>query len=280
MRRKRTILLGIFMVLSFSFTAFAKNESNAVQPAFAPVSSPAALPKAKKEAGLDDYSVFRPLSETDDFEEIKALESEMLKRANSLYTFGKLKKNMTASDIDYNKAVKIYMDNADSVLNDSMKNKEKFRSFLDTAEPIWVLQVSLGNQTVTYTFNIGRPVRDEIRGLLTSEQLAKLEREAGHWKIVKVAWGDGKGDDYKDYIREGMAQENLRDESSVVVIGGTPGISQPLAIMYEKETVKVIPASAAANDRLKSLMKQDGIQTPADDPIEICDLDDYIAALN
>lgn len=271
MRRKRTILIGIFMVLSCSFTAFAENESNAIQPASAPVSSPAVL---------DDYSVFRPLSETDDFEEIKALESEMLKRADSLYTSGKLKKNLTASDIDYNKAVKIYMDSADSAFNDSMKDREKFRSFLDTAEHVWVLQVSLGNQTVTYTFNIGKPVRDEIRGLLTSEQLAKLEREAGRWKIAKVAWGDGKGGDYKDYIRKGMAQENLRDESSVVVIGGTPGIGQPLAITYEKETVKVIPASAAANDRLKSLIKHNGIRTPADNPIESCDLDDYIAALN
>ena len=280
MKRKSIILLDILMVLSFPFAAFAESGRNFVQPASVATASSATPLESKEANTLDNYSVFQPLSETDDYEEIKVLESEMLERANALYSFGKLNKKMTASDIDYNKAVKIYMDHTESVFNDSMADMEKFRSFLDTAEHIWVLQVSLGNQTVTYTFNIGRPVRDEIRGLLTSEQLAKLEREAGHWKIVKVAWGDGKGDDYKDYIREGMAQENLRDESSVVVIGGTPGIGQPLAIMYEKETVKVIPASAAANDRLKSLMKQDGIQTPADDPIEICDLDDYIAALN
>ena len=208
------------------------------------------------------------------------LESEMLERANALYSFGKLNKKMTASDIDYNKAVKIYMDHTESVFNDSMADMEKFRSFLDTAEHIWVLQVSLGNQTVTYTFNIGRPVRDEIRDLLTSEQIEEMEREAGHWKIVKVAWGNGKGDDYKNYIRKGMAQENLSEELSVVVIGRTPEISQPLAITYEEETVKVIPTNTTANDRLKALMKRNGIQSRMDNPIEICDLDDYIAALN
>lgn len=280
MKRKSTILLGGLMVLSFSFTAFAENGRNLIQPASVATNSSATPLESKKEVTLDNYSVFQPLSETADFEEIKALESEMLERANALYTFGKLKEKMTASDIDYNKAVKIYMDNTESVFNDSMENMEKFRSFLNTTEHIWMLQVSLGNQTVTYTFNIGRPVRDEIRGLLTSEQIAEMEREAGHWKIVEVAWGNGKGDDYKDYIRKGMAQENLNDESSVVVIGGTPVIRQPLAITFEAEKVKVIPTNTTANDRLKSLMKRDGIQPRANNLIEICDLDDYIAALN
>ena len=41
-----------------------------------------------------------------------------------------------------------------------------------------------------------------------------------------------------------------RRESSVVVIGGTPEISQPLAIMYEGEKAKVVPTNAMANDRL------------------------------
>ena len=280
MKRKSIILLDILMVLSFPFAAFAESGRNFVQPASVATASSATPLESKEANTLDNYSVFQPLSETDDYEEIKVLESEMLERANALYSFGKLNKKMTASDIDYNKAVKIYMDHTESVFNDSMADMEKFRSFLDTAEHIWVLQVSLGNQTVTYTFNIGRPVRDEIRDLLTSEQIEEMEREAGHWKIVKVAWGNGKGDDYKDYIREGMAQENLRDESSVVVIGGTPEISQPLAITYEEETVKVIPTNTTANDRLKALMKRNGIQSRMDNPIEICDLDDYIAALN
>ena len=151
MKRKSTILLGGLMVLSFSFTAFAENGRNLIQPASVATNSSATPLESKKEVTLDNYSVFQPLSETADFEEIKALESEMLERANALYTFGKLKEKMTASDIDYNKAVKIYMDNTESVFNDSMENMEKFRSFLNTTEHIWMLQVSLGNQTVTYT---------------------------------------------------------------------------------------------------------------------------------
>ena len=66
----------------------------------------------------------------------------------------------------------------------------------------------------------------------------------------------------------------------MVVIGGTPVIRQPLAITFEAEKVKVIPTNTTANDRLKSLMKRDGIQPRANNLIEICDLDDYIAALN
>ena len=77
-----------------------------------------------------------------------------------------------------------------------------------------------------------------------------------------------------------MAQENLNDESSVVVIGGTPVIRQPLAITYEEEQVKVIPTNTTANDRLKSLIKRNSIQPQANNLIEICDLDDYISALD
>lgn len=77
-----------------------------------------------------------------------------------------------------------------------------------------------------------------------------------------------------------MAQKKLNDKSSVVVIGGMPMLRQPLTIAFEVEKVKVILVNTTANDRLKSLMKRDGIQLQANNRIEICDLDDYIAILN
>lgn len=280
MKRKCFILFGMLWVLSFSFTAFSQNGKNFIESDAMAADLDTTSLDVEKKIALDEHSVFQPLSETNDFEEIKALESEMLERAHALYTFGKLKEKMTASDIEYDKAVKIYMDSAESVFKDSIKTPEIFRSFLDRTEHIWMLQVCLGNQTVTYTFNIGRPLRNEIKDLLTAEQIAEMEREAGHWKIVKVAWGNGEGENYKDYIRKGMKQEDIKDESSVVVIGGTPVISQPLAITYESENVRVIPTNTTANNRMKSLMKRGGIQPRANGLIEVCDLDEYLAAFN
>ena len=75
MKRNSIILLGGLIVLSFSFTAFAENGRNLTQPASVATDSSATPLESKKEVTLDNYSVFQPLSETDDFEEIKALES-------------------------------------------------------------------------------------------------------------------------------------------------------------------------------------------------------------
>lgn len=280
MKMKSMFMLAALAVLSCSFVAFAENELGLPQLSSSLDNSLAAQTNFKNEVTLSDYSVFKPLSETDDFEEIRILEGEMLERANALYNFGKVNKKMTASDIDYSRAVRIYMDDTETVFNDSLKSIEDFYSFLDTAERIWVLQVPLDNQTVTYTFNIGRPIRDEIRSLLSPEQIAEMESEVGHWKIVKVAWGNVEGEYYKDYIRKGMEQESLDDESSVIMIGGTPVIGQPLAIALGAEQIKVIPTNSTADDRLKSLMSYDGVQSRLSSGIGIFNLDDYVAALN
>lgn len=260
MRQRGLILMGLLLTVLFSFPVFADTE-------------------IETDNAIEKYSTFIPLSETDDFDEIKALESEILERTQTLYTVGKLKEKMEPSDIDYDKAVKIYMNGAESVFNDSMADPNEFCAFLDQAEYIWVLQIPLGDQSVTYTFNIGMPVREEIKYLLTPEDIAEMESEVGHWKLVKAAWGNEKAENYKDYIKRGMAQGGLAEESPVVVIGGTPVIRQPLAIAYEQGGVKVIPVNETANRRMKSLLERTGMQTVTDNAVEVCDLKDYLEAL-
>ena len=250
MRRKGLVLFSAAFILAFSSTTFAE--------------SPA----------------FQPLSQTEDYHEIKALEEEMLERANALYEFGKLERKMRSTDIDLNKVVKIYMDGPDSIFSHSMADQAAFLSFLENTEHIWVLQVDLGSQTVTYTFNIGRPVREEIKHLLTPEQISEMEEEEGRWKIVKVAWGDTAGEDYKHYIKRAMAQEGIDEELPVILIGGTPEIWEPLAVLYDAGEVTLIPSSETANNRLRLLLNANGAQPLSSGrEIEVCSLEAFFTAL-
>ena len=234
-----------------------------------------------------EYSAFQQLSETADFPEIKALEANLLEQAHRLYTYGELSREITPSDIDYNRAVKIYMDGAEPAFDDSLESPEHFRAFLENAEYIWVLQVDLGSQTVTYTFDLGKPVQDDIRSLLSPEQIAEAERQAGHWRLVNTTWGQEAGESYRSYIKRALEQEQLDREASVVIIGGTPELRYPAAVLYGPEGVKIIPADPTANKRMKALLTNSrgssgadsGIGDCSDDRIAVCDGEAYRTAL-
>ena len=58
-----------------------------------------------------EFDFFEKLEDSKDYEEIEKLEYDMLEEANHLYELGDIHDKMNLDDIDFGKAVKIYMGN-------------------------------------------------------------------------------------------------------------------------------------------------------------------------
>lgn len=207
-------------------------------------------------ATMVEFDIFLPLKDTDDYAEIQALTDEMLEIANNLYDTGELKQKMRTSDIDFDKAVKIYMDRESSLIGLDSSDVDELSSYLKTAEYIWEVPVDVGSQTVTFTLNIGKGVNPETEDLLTEEQKNFINSKIDKWFIVRTSWGIQRGVDYKQYVKNQITQNSLSNESTFVLIGGIPEVNYPIAIEINKNQLEaVVPSSVETERSMKQILK-------------------------
>lgn len=207
-------------------------------------------------ATMVEFDIFLPLKDTDDYAEIRALTDEMLEIANNLYDTGELKQKMRTSDIDFDKAVKIYMDRESSLIGLDSSDVDELSSYLKTAEYIWEVPVDVGSQTVTFTLNIGKGVNPETEDLLTEEQKNFINSKIDKWFIVRTSWGIQRGVDYKQYVKNQITQNSLSNESTFVLIGGIPEVNYPIAIEINKNQLEaVVPSSVETERSMKQILK-------------------------
>lgn len=207
-------------------------------------------------ATMVEFDIFLPLKDTDDYAEIQALTDEMLEIANNLYDTGELKQKMRTSDIDFDRAVKIYMDRESSLIGLDSSDVDELSSYLKTAEYIWEVPVDVGSQTVTFTLNIGKGVNPETEDLLTEEQKNFINSKIDKWFIVRTSWGIQRGVDYKQYVKNQITQNSLSNESTFVLIGGIPEVNYPIAIEINKNQLEaVVPSSVETERSMKQILK-------------------------
>lgn len=202
-----------------------------------------------------DENIFLSITDTEDYPEILSLEDDMVARAQYLYEIGEIKRPINSEDIDYKKAVKIFMDGEDSITNSSTITKEILRDYLKDREYIWELPINIGSQTISFTFNIGKPLDDNLVDLLTEEQQEEIIANEGHWVIVRTAWNDIQVDDYKKYVTNSFANNQwIKSETASVLIGGIPNVYQPVAIVLADDASYVIPSCEATARSMKTLV--------------------------
>lgn len=203
---------------------------------------------------LVDEDMFLPLTKTDDYLDILSLEDDMLERVQYLYEMGEVNHPINSDDIDYGKAVKIFMDGKDSVTELSELTKDNLQNYLQDKEYIWELPINIGSQTISFTFNIGKPIDNNLISILTESQQEEIAMNEGHWIIVRVAWNDRSVDDYKKYVNKIFLDNELnKSETTSILIGGIPNMYQPVAIVLMDNNSYVIPSCEAATYSINSL---------------------------
>lgn len=202
--------------------------------------------------------MFLSLTMTEDYEEILSLEKDMLAKGQYLYEMGKIECPIDSEDIDYEKAVKIFMDGEYSITELSTITKSNLQDYLDKREYIWELPINVGSQTISFTFNIGKPFDNSLADLLTEEQQEEIKANEGHWMIARTAWNDSKIDDYKKYVNNILEKNQFEKlKTSSVLIGGIPNVYQPVAIVLADDAVYVMPSCEASAYAIATLVNND-----------------------
>ena len=177
-------------------------------------------------AGSAVYAAEIPVSDQDqlitsnDWTEISNLQDEM-------------KKEEPDATIDYDKALKVYVDC--NLIKLQTADTKKLTSALESANYVWVIPFKMEKTYGMFTVAKGLPLREEAKSVLTKAEQEEVKNHAGKWMITEIAEHTVKP--YYDILLE--KREALSDCTRVVLVGSQPGMRQPVALGMDDETARI-----------------------------------------
>ena len=185
-----------------------------------------------------EFDFFEKL-DSKDYEEIEKLKYDMLEEANRLYELGDIHDKMKLDDIDFGKAVKIYMGNTINI-SDFQDSKALFAK-LSTQDYIWELPVKVNNSFLTFTFNIGELVDKSTADLLSDSDIDIINSRVGHWFLLRASWNNSDTIDYRKCVNDILQKNNLLDSNKLfVLVGGIEPVYQPILLEVGDKVDSVI----------------------------------------
>lgn len=177
-------------------------------------------------AGSAVYAAEIPVSDQDqlitssDWTEISNLQDEM-------------KKEEPDATIDYDKALKVYVDC--NLIKLQTADTKKLTSALESANYVWVIPFKMEKTYGMFTVAKGLPLREEAKSVLTKAEQEEVKNHAGKWMITETA--EHTVEPYYDILLE--KREALSDCTRVVLVGSQPGMRQPVALGMDDETARI-----------------------------------------
>lgn len=129
-------------------------------------------------AGSAVYAAEIPVSDQDqlitsrDWTEISNLQDEM-------------KKEEPDATIDYDKALKVYVDC--NLIKLQTADTKKLTSALESANYVWVIPFKMEKTYGMFTVAKGLPLREEAKSVLTKAEQEEVKNHVGKWMITEIA---------------------------------------------------------------------------------------------
>lgn len=129
-------------------------------------------------AGSAVYAAEIPVSDQDqlitsrDWTEISNLQDEM-------------KKEEPDATIDYDKALKVYVDC--NLIKLQTADTKKLTSALESANYVWVIPFKMEKTYGMFTVAKGLPLSEEAKSVLTKAEQEEVKNHAGKWMITETA---------------------------------------------------------------------------------------------
>ncbi len=175
------------------------------------------------------------LPESPDFQSVQECGVEICNMVNSLLPDNQ---SISASDIDWNKVYKIYVDDEDIF---SLDNFSKSR-IMDSMKYIWSYSDIISDQTVRVT--ISRSLAPDYslvsQNIISVEEYEELVGKAGTWSVPEVEIG-GMGQT-PDNIIDALKVVGITAQDDIVLIGGSPKMRALFAVTFSDGVAdKLIP---------------------------------------
>lgn len=207
--------------------------------------------------------------------ELSSISNEIVTTVNELY--GDENNTITAADIDYNKAFKVYVDT--DVFKLSTNNASELESTLESGNYIYVLPISTNNGTIVTNIQKGLPLSDKARDVLTEEEQQEVLSKVGQWVVSSVTFYD-LGDTRFDYSNSLSSKIGEIPDGTMLIgslpifhdvvalIPGDDGMVESLVPVTESayETEQISTAKNGSNVYDYQQVKEYANQLPAEDP--------------
>lgn len=150
--------------------------------------------------------------------ELKECEDVILDSANRILK-SQSKSQIDSEDIDYSKAMKIYVDV--NILENKQFDSKTLQTYAETAEYIYYLPIYVDGSSIYLTISKGKEVTERALSVLDEEDIEKLQNLVGKWYVPEIQIYPYVVD-YKNEVAITLNENNLENEQ-VYFFGGISG---------------------------------------------------------
>jgi len=205
--------------------------------------------------------------------ELSSISNEIVTEVNELY---KDENNtITVTDIDYNKAFKVYVDT--DVFKLSTNKASEIESTLESGNYIYVLPISTNNGTVVANIQKGLPLNDNARAVLTEKEQEEVLSKVGQWVVSSITFYD-LGDTRFDYSKS-LSSKVGEIPDGTMLVGSLPIFHDVVALIPGDDGMveSLVPVTESAYETEQISMVKNGFydylqvkeynnQLPPEDP--------------
>lgn len=189
-----------------------------------------------------------------DYAEISTLTNRVLDAMSGMCA------DVTAADIDWSRAYKVYADESDvySSYKEQQMTYDEIKQHMEYY--VWVLPVQVKNAYFHVTISQGMPLTEDesVLAVLTEEQKEQIREETGKWiPVVTEQLDEDKTAEQIDrQIADAVGKENIH---RAFVMGGSPKLRSAVAVV---ETINHnIQIVVLEEPRLTGVQSSEGART-------------------
>ena len=177
--------------------------------------------------------------------EVMDISDEIVTVVNEIYKNRDIK--VTAEDIDYSKAYKVYVDT--NIFKLSTNKADKIKEILETGNYIYLLPIDVSDGTIVVNLQKGLPLSENSKKVLSLEEQQEVLDNVGKWIVSSVHFYENGNLNF-DYERKLKSLIGVIPEDTMLV-GSLPIFEDVVALIPNKDGIieSIVPLSTLTKEK-------------------------------
>lgn len=177
--------------------------------------------------------------------EVMNISDEIVTVVNEIYENRDIK--VTAEDIDYSKAYKVYVDT--NIFRLSTNKADKIKETLETGNYIYLLPIDVSDGTIVVNLQKGLPLSENSKKVLSLEEQQEVLDNVGKWIVSSVYFYENGNLNF-DYERKLKSLIGVIPEDTMLV-GSLPIFEDVVALIPNEDGIieSIVPLSTLTKEK-------------------------------
>lgn len=177
--------------------------------------------------------------------EVMDISDEIVTVVNEIYENRDIK--VTAEDIDYSKAYKVYVDT--NIFRLSTNKADKIKETLESGNYIYLLPIDVSDGTIVVNLQKGLPLSENSKKVLSLEEQQEVLDNVGKWIVSSVYFYENGNLNF-DYERKLKSLIGVIPEDTMLV-GSLPIFEDVVALIPNEDGIieSIVPLSTLTKEK-------------------------------